>query len=252
MTGDATPLFALDRVRKTRTSGQGRFSLEVPDLIIRRGTIVLVRGPSGCGKSSLLDILAMTLEPDDGEEFAFAPGLDNPAIAILPLWRGRRHDHLASLRAWHIGYVLQTGGLLPFLTVRDNIELPCRLTGRINGGYVHGLVERLGIGHLMGRKPADLSVGERQRVAIARALAHNPTVVIADEPMASLDPVNAEIVFTILIELVRQAGCTAIIASHDPLRVGSDHPGGGPVTILDHQLTRDGDVTRSVFRTQAS
>jgi putative ABC transport system ATP-binding protein len=138
--------------------------------------------------------------------------------------------------------VLQTGGLLPFLTARENIALSCRLLGTDPAGIIERLAERLGIAAQLDKHPGQLSVGERQRVAIARAMAHRPSVLLADEPTASVDPVNAAAILDLLLELVRQAGVTAVIASHDwhPERI----PG---VQVLGHRIERDGETTRSLF-----
>ncbi|MFZ0789758.1 MAG: ATP-binding cassette domain-containing protein, partial [Chromatiaceae bacterium] len=161
---------------------------------------------------------------------------------LMGLWRRDDLDALGRLRGAHIGYVLQTGGLLPFLTARENIVLSCRLLGRDPGGLIDRLAERLGIGPQLGKRPGQLSVGERQRVAIARAMAHRPSVVLADEPTASVDPVNAAAILELLLELVHQSGVTAIIASHDWKPEGM--PG---VWVLGHRIERDGETTRSLF-----
>lgn len=234
-------LYDLRDVRKIRASGGSRFRLDVPDLVIRRGEVVVIRGPSGCGKSTLLDLLAMTLQPDEADLFLFAPG--DSAVSVHAAWRRRENDRLSSLRGNHVGYVVQTGGLLPYLSVRDNIELPARLTGRHSAARVRDLVGHLGIGHTMSRLPASLSVGERQRVAIARALAHQPSVVIADEPTAALDPINAETTFRLFLDLVSGLGATAIIATHDP-----DRGTGTGAVLIEHRLERGGDDAHVVFR----
>ena len=235
------PVYVCRELVKRRLSQGGGFELRVPDLRIRPGEILLLRGASGCGKSTLLDLLALALRPDAAETFSFHPE-NREATDLLPLWKRRDLDRLGRLRGPHVGYVLQTGGLLSFLTARENILLSCRLLGRDPGQLIDRLAERLGISGLLERLPGGLSVGERQRVAIARAMAHRPSVVLADEPTASVDPVNAQAILDLLLELVRQAGVTAIIASHDwqPL------PGDG-VRILEHRIERDGTLTRSLF-----
>jgi putative ABC transport system ATP-binding protein len=238
----ASPAVYLCRslVKRRETRGSG-FELRVPELRIRPGEVVVLRGASGSGKSTLLDLLALALKPDGAETFSFRPEHQGSAD-LLRLWGRGDLDGLGRLRAANIGYVLQTGGLLPFLTARENIALSCRLLGRDPGGAIERLAERLGILHLLDRAPAQLSVGERQRVAIARAMAHRPGVVLADEPTASVDPVNAAAILDLLLELVCQAGVTAVIASHDwqPEAI----PG---VQVLGHRIERDGAMTRSLF-----
>ncbi|MGE5153520.1 MAG: ABC transporter ATP-binding protein [Bdellovibrio bacteriovorus] len=227
-------------VKRREAKGSG-FELRVPELRIRPGEVVVLRGASGCGKSTLLDLLALALKPDGAETFNFRPEHQGSAD-LLHLWGRGDLDGLGRLRAANIGYVLQTGGLLPFLTARENIALSCRLLGRDPGGAIERLSERLGILHLLDRSPGQLSLGERQRVAIARAMAHRPSVVLADEPTASVDPVNAAAILDLLLELVRQAGVTAVIASHDwqPEAI----PG---IQVLGHRIERDGATTRSLF-----
>jgi putative ABC transport system ATP-binding protein len=148
------------------------------------------------------------------------------------------------LRATHIGYILQTGGLLPFLSVRDNIGLPVRLAGRLADRAVERLAERLGIANHLGAYPDRLSVGERQRVAIARALVHAPALVLADEPTASVDPLTADVIFALFLDLVRNAGTTAVIATHDWAR--ADAAG---LRAAGHRMEREGDTIRSFFWT---
>ena len=116
-----------------------------------------------------------------------------------------------------MGYVLQTGGLLPFLTARENIELRCRTLGNLalRREAATLVVNRLGIGHLLDHYPSTLSVGERQRVAVAAALAHGPSVVLADEPTAALDPGHAANVLRLLAELALQLRITVIMVTHN-------------------------------------
>lgn len=235
------PVYLCQGLVKRRQAGAGGFELSVPELKIRPGEVVILRGASGCGKSTLLDLLALALRPDGGETFGFRPE-HRESTDLLRLWARGDLDGLGRLRGAHIGYVLQTGGLLSFLTARENIALSCRLLGRDPGGAIERLAERLGILPQLDKRPGQLSVGERQRVAIARAMAHRPSVVLADEPTASVDPVNAAAILDLLLELVRQTGVTAVIASHDwrPESL----PG---VQVLAHRIERDGETTRSLF-----
>ncbi|MDH3451021.1 MAG: ABC transporter ATP-binding protein, partial [Gammaproteobacteria bacterium] len=207
-------VFRLSGVGKTWSAPDKEFQLWVPQLNIRAGAQIAVLGRSGCGKSTLLDILAMTLEPDVCGSFSFTPHA-REGVDIGKVWNGRRLDRLAGLRGRHIGYVLQTGGLLPFLSVRDNIELPRQVCGMARGDATEMLAERLNISDQLDKLPAALSVGQRQRVAVARALAHEPTVVLADEPTASLDPHTAGEVMELVATLAAQRNITLVVASHD-------------------------------------
>jgi putative ABC transport system ATP-binding protein len=195
--------------------GDDGFLLHVPRLGVRRGECVAITGPSGCGKSTLLDFLGLVLRPDRCAAFDLQTP-DGHVVDVARLWRHNDQGALAQVRAQHIGYVLQTGGLLPFLRTRDNIRLSRSLLGLDNAdGLVEQLAEALKIKHLLGKKPQALSIGERQRVAIARALAHRPAFLLADEPTAALDPGQALQVMKLLLALVQHFQITAIIVSHD-------------------------------------
>lgn len=210
-------LFSLRRVIKRRP-GSEAFRLELEALDVRRGDRLALVGPSGCGKSTALDLLAGVLRPDAGERFLFAPQAEAPALDMLELWRRGREDRLAATRLRHLGYVLQVGGLLPFLSAGENILLPCRALGNLAAQResVRELTERLHIERLLRQMPSTLSVGERQRVAIARALAHGPSILLADEPTAALDPQHARLVLGLLAELAGERGTTVIMVTHAP------------------------------------
>lgn len=199
-----------------RGEGAAGFRLEVPELRLQTGEAVALVGPSGCGKSTLLDALGLVLRPKAYAAFHLADGRGG-RDDIGALWDRGAQDALARLRAGRIGYVLQTGGLLPFLTVRANIALSTELLGigAAMTGHVERVIEALGLGRLLNKKPGALSIGERQRVAIARALAHRPPLLLADEPTAALDPDNAGRVMALMLGLVRDLGVTAVVVSHD-------------------------------------
>jgi putative ABC transport system ATP-binding protein len=201
-------------VGKTWSAPDKAFELWVPRLNIRAGAQIALLGRSGCGKSTLLDVLAMTLEPDACESFSFTPQ-ESEGIDIGKVWGKRKLNRLAGLRGRHIGYVLQTGGLLPFLSVRDNIELPRQVCGMPKDHATEMLAERLNISDQLDKLPAALSVGQRQRVAVARALSHEPSVILADEPTASLDPHTAGEVMELVAKLAEQRNITLVVASHD-------------------------------------
>ncbi len=206
-------ILRLHEVARSHGAGRQRYRLRVPALELRAGRQLAIVGPSGCGKSTLLDLLALALAPDPGGRFEFLAGERPQDIAAL--WRDGRQDRLAALRRQHCGYVLQSGGLLEFLDVRRNIGLPCALLGAPSAERVQALAERLEIGDQLDKKPAALSVGQRQRVAIARALAHAPRLLLADEPTAALDPLNAERVMRLLVEQGRERGACTVVATHD-------------------------------------
>jgi putative ABC transport system ATP-binding protein len=217
---DADLVLDVRGTSRQRGSTADGFRLEVPRLAVRRGECVAITGPSGSGKSTLLDLLGLVLAPDRTDGFLLKP-TDDPPLDVARMWRKGDRDGLARVRARHIGYVLQTGGLLPFLPAIENIRLSRAILGLDDNGADDGdglvdrLIEALGIRLLLAKKPQALSIGERQRVAIARALAHRPALLLADEPTAALDPAQAVGVMKLLLALIRRFRITAIIVSHD-------------------------------------
>jgi putative ABC transport system ATP-binding protein len=188
-------------------------------------------GESGSGKSTLLELLAMILRPTTSREFTFCPQLDSGKHDIAAGWQSADADRLSDMRSRDIGYVLQFGGLLPYLTVRENINLSRRLLHGPGEDVAELWATRLGIAEQLGKRPAELSVGQRQRVAIARALAHDPSVLIADEPTAAIDPANAARIMELLVGLVDELGVTLIVASHAHRLMR--HAGLG---MIDHRI----------------
>jgi putative ABC transport system ATP-binding protein len=210
-------IFRLKQVSK-RWAGDHGFILTVPTLKVVKAEKLALVGFSGCGKSTLLDLLAMVLRPDGAEEFSFFSGQEN-RLDVKEAWRRKDLDMLANARMLHMGYVLQTGGLFPFLPVRDNIGLSRQGLGLPARDAVEAVAKKLNIGRHLDKLPGQLSVGERQRVAIARAMAHEPSVVIADEPTASLDPINADEIMALFTGLADEYGVTLVVATHDWGRV---------------------------------
>jgi putative ABC transport system ATP-binding protein len=205
----------LDHVVKWRRSRGAAFCVRIDRLALSRGGAYAAAGPSGCGKSTLLDVLALALRPDSCGAFVLSPAGDGRGLDLAAAWENGRERELGAVRRRHIGYVLQTGGLLSFLSVRDNIALPARLNRRPAAERIAALAERLGIADQLAKLPADLSVGQRQRVAIARALVHRPALVLADEPTAALDPETADVVMELLVEQTRAEDATLVVATHD-------------------------------------
>ena len=205
----------LEGLTKHRTGRDRSFALTVDRLTLEPGDRLLLAGPNGCGKSTLLELIGLALMPDAALRFELADGAA-AAVDLFGLWRRGRRDQLARLRARHMGYLPQTGALLPFLSVRQNIELVQQLSGRPDPDLLRDVCRRLDLEGLVAEAPAQLSVGQRQRVAIARAIVHQPSFVLADEPTAALDPANAQIVVQLLLNLVREIGCGLLLVSHEP------------------------------------
>jgi putative ABC transport system ATP-binding protein len=236
-------IFQLVNVSKSWPGTNG-FELTVPELTIRKGEKVALIGFSGSGKSTLLDLMAMILQPDSVEEFTFFSAQQN-RLNVADAWKHKNLDRLARARMRFIGYVLQTGGLLPFLSVYDNIGLCLNGLGMPAHEAITSTAERLGIEHHLQKYPRQLSVGERQRVAIARAMAHEPSVVIADDPTASLDPINAGKIMEIFTHITSEEDVTLIIATHEWELV--KELGFRIVKFNLKQGTSDGTVCAEVF-----
>lgn len=207
-------IYHLRDVVKTREAEGVAFRLRIPSLQIAMGEKIALIGESGCGKSTLLDMLAFILQPSEVGAFRFRPKRDMDPLDVQAYWKKGRFNQMGDLRKRHIGYVMQTGGLLPYLTVRDNMDLCRSVLGLRPDGMVEHLAEELGIIAHLNKLPEALSTGERQRVAIGRAVAHQPSIVIADEPTASLDPYAAEKVMAMFIALAEEFNITVILASH--------------------------------------
>lgn len=177
--------------------------LHALDLTVNRGEFVVILGRSGSGKSTLLHLLG-------GLEQATAGTLRIGDTELGALDEEQR----ARFRRRHVGIVFQAFNLLSTLTVAENLRLPLSLNGLPDDGRVLALLTRLGLADKAGRYADRLSGGEQQRVAIARALIHTPLLVLADEPTGNLDEEAAQAVLTLFVELVREHGCTLVMATH--------------------------------------
>lgn len=216
MTAGAVPMVWLEGVSKRRAQGGSVFELQVPSFAVGAGQVVAVVGASGCGKSTLLDLIALVMSPSAAQRFEMSPGGGVATCDIRRLWTSADEAALAALRRDYLGYVLQTGGLLPFLSVRDNVGLPGRIKGAPGGGArLDRLAARLGVAACLERMPDSLSIGQRQRVAILRALAHGPRLVLADEPTAAVDKARARAIMDDMHALARDEGVAVVVVTHD-------------------------------------
>ena len=187
----------------------GGFRLSVPSFIVATGEKVALIGPSGAGKTTLLNLIAGIAVPDQGEVV-----VDDTRISGLD--DARRRD----FRITRIGFVFQDFELLDYLNVQDNILHPFRITRALKlGGPVRNraieLAEQMGIGDKLGRKPGELSQGEKQRAAICRALLPDPGLVLADEATGNLDPVNKFRILDLLFEHTDRCRATLLAVTHD-------------------------------------
>ncbi len=178
------------------------------DLKINAGEIVALVGPSGSGKSTLLQIAGLLDTPSGGTIFVAG---ENASKAS--------DKKRTSLRQNYMGFVYQAHLLLPDFSALENVMMPMLLAGiKENEAKEHAvkLLDMVGLSHRLTHRSGQLSGGEQQRVAIARSLANNPKLLLADEPTGNLDPKTAETVFQMLLDVVRQTGLSALIATHNP------------------------------------
>lgn len=208
-TSSALPIVEIRTLRKTYLEGdKARLVLEDVDLEIASGEFFVLLGKSGGGKSTLLNLLSGIDQADSGQIIIDGTDITRLNDRDLTLFRRER-----------IGIIFQFFNLIPTLTVLENITLPTELGGgsrRDGERRARQLLERVGLGSRTDTFPDKLSGGEQQRVAIARALAHEPAVVLADEPTGNLDEDTGRQILELLLELTRDAGKTLIMATHNP------------------------------------
>jgi putative ABC transport system ATP-binding protein len=176
-------------------------------LVCWSGESVALMGPSGSGKSSLLHCLAGVLRPDSGEAIVAGARLDTMS-------ERERSQHRLS----RMGMVFQFGNLIPELTLLENVMLPLQLLGERAAAAkprALGLLDRLEVADVSGRRAGAVSGGQAQRAAVARALVHAPSVVFADEPTGALDTVSADRVLDSLLGLAREIGSTVLVVTHE-------------------------------------
>ena len=176
-------------------------------LQVAAGEFVALVGPSGSGKTTMLSILAALLQPTSGQIL-----LDGQDLA------GMGDVERVSMRREKIGFTFQANNLVPYLSAVENVELMLRLNNQLDkAGKLRAreLLARLGLGERLNNLPGQMSGGQQQRVAIARALIHNPSLVLADEPTASLDTERAYQVVETFAGLIHEQNRAGIMVTHD-------------------------------------
>ena len=217
----------VDGIRFAWKDGEGDV-LDIARLDVAAGERVFVEGPSGCGKSTLLSLLGGVVTPREG-----SVRILGARVSEMP---ARRRDRF---RADHIGFVFQLFNLVPYLSMVDNVTLPCRFSRRrreragARSGTVateaRRLLDRLALdrAELHSRTVTELSIGQQQRVAVARALIGSPELLIADEPTSALDEGTRGRFLELLSAQCDEAGTSLLFASHDS-RLG---------TLFDRRLS---------------
>jgi putative ABC transport system ATP-binding protein len=182
-------------------------AVDAVSMQVKTGEFVALVGPSGSGKTTMLSMLAALLQPSDGQIL-----LDGQDLA------GMNDAKRVAMRREKIGFTFQSNNLIPYLNAIENVEYMLRLNGKldkVNRLRAQELLARLGLSERMYNLPSQMSGGQQQRVAIARALIHNPTLVLADEPTASLDTERAFQVVETFASLIHENQRAGIMVTHD-------------------------------------
>lgn len=205
---DAGPAVVVRDIHKSFGAGPGRVPiLRGVSLTVARGETVFLVGPSGSGKTTLLSVMGCLLTPDAGAVQILGRELTN-----------RSPEERTAFRRENLGFIFQSFNLFPTLSALDNVRLAMTIRAvgrRAARARAMELLEQVGLGRRAHTRPARLSTGECQRVAIARSLANDPTVMFADEPTASLDADNGQIVLGLLSSLVRVRNAALVVVTHD-------------------------------------
>lgn len=194
-------------VKKYETDYGTIFAVEEVSINVKAGEFVALVGPSGSGKTTMLSMLAALLKPTSGQILLDGNDLSNMNDV----------DRVA-MRREKIGFTFQANNLVPYLSAVENVELMLRLNNRLDkAGRMRAreLLARLGLAERMNNLPGQMSGGQQQRVAIARALIHNPSLVLADEPTASLDTERAYQVVETFAGLIHEQNRAGIMVTHD-------------------------------------
>lgn len=211
-----------------KTFKQGDNVLEVlknVNLNIKPKEVVALIGPSGSGKSTLLQIAGLLEQPTDGDVYIDGQCCTGSTDAVR-----------TALRRDYLGFVYQYHNLLPDFSAAENVILPQIIAGvkyKEAAEKARWLLNRLGLGEREDHRPAELSGGEQQRVAIARALANTPKLLLADEPTGNLDPNTSDNVFYTLLDVVKETGLSALVATHN---IELAHKMDKEVTLKDGKI----------------
>lgn len=195
----------LKNVKKSFKDGDETIeALKETNFSVDKGEFVAIIGPSGSGKSTLLTIAGGLQSPSSGEIWINGRALNE-----------KKEKARAKVRFEEIGFILQASNLVPFLTVKKQLQLVDKVNKAKENRAGLDLLKRLGLEKLVNKYPEELSGGERQRVAIVRALYNDPTIILADEPTASLDTEKAYEVVKILAKEAKEKNKATIMVTHD-------------------------------------
>ncbi|MGX9931480.1 ABC transporter ATP-binding protein [Virgibacillus salarius] len=215
----------LDHVTKTYTDGPNRFNaLDEVSLEVKSGEFIAIVGPSGSGKSTMLSIAGALLSPTSGNVLLAGENIT-----------GLSSKEITKRRLEKIGFVFQAAHLVPYLKVKDQLNI-IQVLAKKRVKHGSDLLTHFGLQHRLNNYPNELSGGQRQRVAIARALMNDPQIILADEPTASLDSKRGQDVVKLLAGEIKDRNKAGIMVTHDE-RVLSY--ADRIVTIRDGKIAKD-------------
>ncbi len=203
-------------------------ALKAVNLAVEEGEFTTVFGPSGCGKTTMLNLIGALDRPTSGKVI-FA----DQDIGSL------NKNQQAMHRRRNIGFIFQSHNLIPVLTAFENVEFALQIAADGSGNtadQVRQILEEVGLGTMLNRRPNALSGGQMQRIAVARALVKQPKLVLADEPTANLDSETSKEVLEIMVRMNRELKTTFIFSTHDPMVMDYAHR---VVEIRDGEIAKD-------------
>lgn len=198
------PRISICNMLKIRGDSVRKVEITIPEFQVPPASFTVIVGSNGSGKSTFLDILGLILSSDSAMDFRIMGTLINELT-------GRKKTQI---RRSYISYVLQTGGLLEFLTIRENIRFAARLKKK-SLLHIDWLTQQLGIADILDKRPGKVSGGQRQKAAIARALIQEAPIILADEPSSALDTESARELMATFKNLARAKGTSLIMVTHD-------------------------------------
>lgn len=198
--------------------GSCGYKIELPELSLNSGDVYAITGVSGCGKSTLLECLGLLRQDFSAKNLS----LDSYELSKLS------SKEQCLVRSSLMGYMPQTGGLIPYLTIKENLKLQIEVSAasfyKLEGKtldtkarYQEVLekMQKFSMDSLLDRYPHELSIGQRQRAVFLKTISHNPKIVFIDEPTSSLDPEHGKILFESIVSLSRQLDMCALVVTHD-------------------------------------
>ncbi|MCI5118291.1 MAG: ATP-binding cassette domain-containing protein [Candidatus Electrothrix sp. LOE1_4_5] len=223
---------SVSNMLKTRGDSVRKVEVTIPEFTVPPASFTVIVGANGSGKSTFLDMVGLILSSDSAMDFRIMGTLINELT-------GREKTQL---RRRYISYVLQTGGLLEFLTIRENIRFAARLRGK-SIFHVDHLTGQLGIADILDKRPGKVSGGQRQKAAIARALIQEAPIILADEPSSALDTESARELMATFKNLARAKGTSLIMVTHDQ-KLAEEHAD----RMYRFTIEKTGNGVRSTLR----